>query len=170
VNKGRRAVLLLLILGLTVGCDQAIKRWAAEAPPARLGTSYLGGAIRLHYAENRGAFLSLGGALPARARFWLLTVGAGCLLAGIAAYALTAARLATGEVAGYALVAAGGLGNWADRLGDGVVVDFLSLGIGDWRTGVFNVADLAIVAGVALALGSAAIASTRPSPEKTNVS
>src|SRR5262249_6787727 len=116
----------------------------------------LGGAIRLHYAENRGAFLSLGRALPSRARFWLFTVGAGGLLVGIAAYALSAPRLAALEVAGYALVAAGGLANWAHRLRDRVVVDFLSLGIGGWRTGIFNVADLAIVTGVALAVSSAA--------------
>jgi signal peptidase II len=52
---------------------------------------------------------------------------------------------------GAALVAAGGLGNLWDRLvAGGLVIDFLNLGIGPLRTGIFNVADLAIVAGVVL--------------------
>jgi signal peptidase II len=34
----------------------------------------------------------------------------------------------------------------------GAVTDFMNLGIGSLRTGIFNVADLAIVAGIALLL------------------
>jgi signal peptidase II len=45
-------------------------------------------------------------------------------------------------------LAGGGFGNWMDRvLLGGVVVDFMNVGIGPVRTGIFNVADLAIMAG-----------------------
>jgi signal peptidase II len=37
-------------------------------------------------------------------------------------------------------------------LGDGRVIDFLNVGIGGLRTGIFNVADVAIMVGVALFL------------------
>jgi signal peptidase II len=48
-------------------------------------------------------------------------------------------------------VAAGGLGNLWDRLATGGwVVDFMNLGVGPLRTGIFNVADVALMAGVAL--------------------
>jgi signal peptidase II len=51
---------------------------------------------------------------------------------------------------GLALFVAGGLSNWIDRLSHGSVVDFMNVGIGPVRTGVFNVADVAIVTGAAL--------------------
>jgi signal peptidase II len=46
----------------------------------------------------------------------------------------------------------GGFSNWIDRLVDGKVVDFLNVGIGGVRTGVFNVADVAIMVGAVLFL------------------
>jgi signal peptidase II len=52
-----------------------------------------------------------------------------------------------------ALLVGGGLSNWYDRLvNDGRVVDFMVLGIGRLRTGVFNVADIAIMLGIGLML------------------
>ena len=39
---------------------------------------------------------------------------------------------------GVGLFVAGGASNWADRLFHGHVVDFLNVGIGSFRTGVFN--------------------------------
>ena len=56
-----------------MGCDQASNR----DEPAQ---SLLGGFLRLVFAENPGAFLSLGGRLPPAVRFGLLTVGVGLLL------------------------------------------------------------------------------------------
>ena len=52
-----------------------------------------------------------------------------------------------------ALVIGGGLGNLIDRIvHDGRVVDFMQVGFPWLRTGVFNVADMAIMAGVGLML------------------
>ena len=46
---------------------------------------------------------------------------------------------------------AGGVGNLIDRiLHDGTVVDFLNVGIGRIRTGIFNIADVAIMGGAVL--------------------
>jgi signal peptidase II len=47
----------------------------------------------------------------------------------------------------------GGLGNLIDRMmNDGRVVDFVSLGVGSLRTGIMNVADVAVFAGAMLLL------------------
>jgi signal peptidase II len=52
-----------------------------------------------------------------------------------------------------ALVAGGGISNLIDRLlYNGRVTDFLNVGIGGVRTGIFNVADMAIMAGALLLL------------------
>jgi signal peptidase II len=50
-----------------------------------------------------------------------------------------------------ALFCGGGLGNWIDRVArSGYVVDFLQCGIGPVRTGIFNLADVAVMAGALL--------------------
>jgi hypothetical protein len=55
------------------------------------------------------------------------------------------------QVGSYALIASGGFSNWIDRARfDGVVVDFMNMGLGPVRTGVFNVADIAILVGIGL--------------------
>jgi signal peptidase II len=64
-------------------------------------------------------------------------------------------RYRTGALASQAalgLVLGGAIGNLIDRLRFGRVVDFLDIGYGDVRWPVFNVADVAVVAGVALFL------------------
>ena len=51
----------------------------------------------------------------------------------------------------FALFLGGGIGNLIDRLtNDGRVIDFMHIGIGSLRTGIFNVADMALMAGVFL--------------------
>ncbi len=149
-----RVLVVASLLGLTVGCDQATKR-LAHATLQRTSHSFLFDVFRLTYAENKGAFLSLGTGLPDGARFWVLTVVVGVLLLGILAYALFARGLDGVQTAGYALIGGGGASNWVDRaMRDGAVIDFMNMGIGPLRTGVFNVADLAIVAGIAVLLVS----------------
>ena len=80
----------------------------------------------------------------------MLTVAVGLLLAGIVIFTAVNAKLNPHQVSGYAMIAGGGLSNWVDRArNDGSVVDFMNLGIGTvLRTGIFNVADLAIVLGI----------------------
>ena len=47
------------------------------------------------------------------------------------------------------LVFSGGISNFYDRVfNNGAVIDFLNIGFGTFRTGIFNVADVAIMAGV----------------------
>jgi signal peptidase II len=57
---------------------------------------------------------------------------------------------------GLALLAASGIGNLIDRLlFDGRVTDFLNIGIGSLRTGIFNVADVVGMIGFVVLLFAA---------------
>lgn len=160
----KRTSVLLGVLGVSVGCDQATKHLATASLAGHQQQSFLGDVFRLTYAMNDGAFLSLGANLPNGARFWVLTVGVGLLLLGLLAYATFGKRLNAVQVAGYALIAGGGLSNWFDRARNGgAVVDFMNMGLGQQlRTGIFNVADLAILVGIGVLL--LAKETKRPTP------
>lgn len=149
-----RALIFVVVLGASVGCDQATKVIATTSLKGSPPRIYLGDIFRLQFATNEGAFLSLGAGLPDGARYWILTVAVGLLLFGIAIYALGSRKLDAWQVAGYALIAGGGFSNWVDRARfDGQVVDFMNMGIGSsLRTGIFNVADLVILAGIGVLL------------------
>ena len=145
-------VLCVAVIGI-VGCDRVSKRVASEALSSMPTQSYLFDVVRLSYAENPGSFLSLGAKLRPSVRFALFTLGSGALLSFLVVYAVRH-RWSGLELLGLAVLVAGGASNWADRLTDGRVVDFLNIGVGPIRTGIFNVADIAVSAGVVILLFS----------------
>jgi lipoprotein signal peptidase len=59
LTSRRTLATLLAVLLPTVGCDRATKHLAEAALKGSAPRSFLGDVVRLHYAENRGAFLSL---------------------------------------------------------------------------------------------------------------
>ncbi|MCB0188836.1 MAG: signal peptidase II [Caldilineaceae bacterium] len=144
--------MLVVVLISCVGCDQATKMIARQELATAPMQEYWNGFFRLVYAENPGAFLSLGANLHPDMRFWVFTVFVGLLLSGLGWFALRYIQKAPLPfVIAVALIAGGGLGNLIDRLlYDGHVVDFMQIGFSPLRTGVFNVADMAIMAGTGL--------------------
>ena len=78
-------------------------------------------------------------------------------------------RVSGWRLVGLTLFLAGGASNWFDRATRGSVVDFISVGLGPVRTGIFNVADVAILLGVALVMiEEVAPASCRAAPRCTS--
>jgi signal peptidase II len=151
-SSGRtRALLLLLVIVATVGCDRATKRFAAARLEGGGTHSYLGGTVRLAYAENTGAFLSLGATWPEWARRGALGTVVAASLIGIA-YVAWRHRGGGPMLLGLCLILAGGGSNLFDRVAWGHVVDFMILRAGPLQTGIFNVADVAITLGVVLVL------------------
>ena len=153
MKTAQKVFLVLVVIFLCIGCDQATKRIAKEqlAPAQRI--EWLNGVVVLEYTENAGAFLSLGARLPEAARFWILIVFTGTMLAGMLVFVLTTREIGRLGVFAMSLVIGGGASNLLDRIHhDGAVVDFMNIGIGRVRTGIFNVADVAIMAGVGLLL------------------
>jgi signal peptidase II len=136
----------------TIGCDRVTKHMA-ETLAGQPGQSYLSDTIRLQYAENPGGFLSLGADWPPAVRISVFAVATFIGLTWLAMWTFRGPWSAW-PMAGAALCVAGGASNWIDRVLRGNVVDFLNLGLGPVRTGIFNVADVALmVGGVLLFLG-----------------
>ena len=138
--------LLMLFTLALVGCDHATKA-VAEATLAHRGPlSIVPGVLDLRYARNHDTAFSLLRDLH--------FPGKAALLAALSALAIGAVMVAwwrrrggsSAEQAAYALIVAGAVGNVIDRVRRGYVVDFIEV----HRWPVFNVADMAIVAGAAL--------------------
>ncbi|HWX20537.1 MAG TPA: signal peptidase II [Candidatus Binatia bacterium] len=153
-----RLVVICLVLVCTAGCDQVTKH-LARTELGRMGDSRLPGRfIEFTLAENPGAFLSLGASFPQAARSALIV----CVSFGLAfllAYLVRAPRLRSVSFLGLALIWAGGLSNLFDRFArDGLVTDFMVVRVGPLHTGVFNLADFAIVVGVLMLVASSCVA------------
>lgn len=142
-------LLAIVLILTTIGCDRVTKHLATEHLADAERHSFLGDVFRLEYAENTGAFLSLGSTLPDKLRTGLLTYGVALGLIVVAIVAVKK-RWSGVPLAGAALIWAGGASNLVDRALRGSVVDFMNLGIASLRTGIFNVADIAILAGAVL--------------------
>lgn len=147
-------MLVGLVAGSCVGCDQVTKAVAHQHLAGQEVFSMLGGTVRLSYVENPGAFLSLGADLPAAVRFWAFGVLVALALAAVTAHLVMGRTTSAAHLVGMAMILGGGLGNLIDRASTGVVRDFLNMGIGPLRTGIFNLADLAITTGFVIVLCS----------------
>lgn len=164
-----RFIVVMLTLSCCVGCDQVSKSAARSMLHSGVTESLFADSLRLQLTENSGSFLSLGASLPEQLRFTLFTAAVAVVLIGLVCAALFARRLSTARFVALALLAGGGISNLIDRLiYDGRVTDFLNVGIGTLRTGIFNLADMAILAGaLLLVLRMRAIPSMPSTPPTT---
>ncbi len=144
----RCLLLMFTVMVATVGCDQGTKQTAKRFLEPGRTISCMGDVFRLSYAENPGAFLGLGAGLPEAVRRAAFLVLEPLLLFGLSLYVLFNGKLNKHAITGSALIIGGGIGNLIDRLANqGAVIDFMNIGAGQLRTGIFNVADVAIMAG-----------------------
>jgi len=150
--KSKIKIFLFFILSFAfISCDRVTKDLAKEHLMNKGPASYFHDTFRLEYVENTGAALSLGAGLPQPYNFLLLSLIPMLFLLALFIYAIMKIREFDWiRILAFALVFAGGAGNITDRvLFDRHVTDFMNLGIQNIRTGIFNVADVCITAGVA---------------------
>jgi signal peptidase II len=149
-DSRRLAGLGLAIAALSFGLDQTFKWWmlgpfdiAARQPVE------VTGFLDLVLVWNRGISYGLFASHEQAVRLGLIALAL-AVSAGLAVWLVRARSLRL--AAGLGLVIGGALANMADRMVHGAVADFFLFHAAGWNWYVFNLADCAIVAGVALLL------------------
>ncbi len=153
--KRSAKILLFCISSLAlISWDRASKELAKEHLKGKEAVSYFHDTFRLQYVENTGAALSMGDSLPKAASFWLLSILPLAFLLAMSGYVIKRSNeMGKAKLVSFALIIAGGLGNIYDRIVfDRHVTDFMNMGIGSLRTGIFNFADMFITAGAIVLL------------------
>ena len=150
LRQGCRGWWIALLAALA---DRLTKAVAARLPAA--GGTLIPGLVKLTPVENRGVAFSMfsGQNLP-------IVLGTAALIAGIIVWLIARPDAPKPLRAGLWLIVGGGLGNLYDRLTLGGVSDFIELAF--MRFAVFNVADVCICVGAALAIIGTALAPDGP--------
>lgn len=148
-RKFEKILLIALVVSLTVGCDQTTKRVAEKTLKGAAVKSMLRDTVRLQYVENTGAFLGFGSRFPAHVKFWTFLMMPIAMLLGMLLFGLYSRKITRWQLMFLMMAVGGGVSNLIDRVFlNGRVTDFLNMGIGSLRTGIFNIADVAIMFGM----------------------
>lgn len=178
MNVSDRIKIILVMLVSVLVMDQVTKKLADIYLKDAEVFYYLWDMLQIRYAENTGAWGGLGGNLPLWGRIMFLQVLPFAFLIGLFFYVVTRDEFGRGDLIAFGLILGGGLGNLIDRIFYGYVIDMLYIGIGqfglpvsqwfadnlfqaNWLstlgTNIFNVADVAIMAGTIYILAIAII-------------
>ena len=99
--------------------------------------------------------MGLGSSIPEPWRQTLFSIGTGFILLVLLGYTVFSRSVSPSVIFAFALHFLGGIGNLIDRLMySGYVVDSINLVIGSLRTGIFNVADIAVTIGVLILISA----------------
>jgi signal peptidase II len=147
-DRWRRGLLVGVVIAGLLLTDRWLKLLSIDYLRESRPIDLAWGFIRLVYQENHGAMLSLGAGLPTSIRFLFFTVLVALLL-GVLLFAILLKRtVRPSDALAAAFVVGGGAGNVIDRLVyHGAVIDYVTIGFEWLRTGVFNLADAAIIVG-----------------------
>ena len=139
--------MVLAIAAAIVLVDQATKAWAVASLQGNPPVEVLGTWLEWSFATNSGAAFSFGSG-----NAWIFTIIAAAMIVTVLFFTWRVTNMWWALAMG--LILGGGAGNFIDRMvrepgvGQGHVIDFIA--VPNWP--VFNVADMAIVAGAALAV------------------
>jgi signal peptidase II len=146
-----RIVLILLIITVNIGCDQFSKKIVKRSVLPYETIHVLNDHLTVTRVENSGAFLSAGDSMSkASKQIFLTLIPVVAMILGLVYLFLK--PVSGNMLVGLCFVIGGGVGNLFDRILYGSVTDFLYLKFGIFQTGIFNMADVSIMAGMSIVL------------------
>ena len=147
ISKNTELLPITLVL-VVISADQYTKFLAEKFFTTTNDVTFFYNLFQFTLIQNYGGFLGVVNRLPENSRFFLLTICVSVLLLGCLLYLFGRNKRTMVYDIPLALVTGGGIGNLLDRmLHNGGVTDFLSIGVDNFRTGIFNFADASILTG-----------------------
>ncbi len=141
-------VIILATLFFTIYSDQFTKSMAKFYLEDQDVISSSSSIIVFSYVENSAGFLGILKGLPAYLQFFLLNICVSLILLYSLYYLFFWKSRTVFHTLALAVLTGGGISNLIDRIiHDGRVIDFLQLGVGSLKTGIFNLADIYILTG-----------------------
>jgi signal peptidase II len=129
--------------------DQASKAWAVKTLKFGGAQEVISGFLNFAYATNTGVAFSMFAGNGDTGK-WALSLLAFVASALVLFFFWRTPRSDDRILGALALLLAGIIGNFLDRVRLGYVVDFIDVQFGSWHYPTFNVADMAICAGAGL--------------------
>jgi signal peptidase II len=133
-----------------VGLDQAAKAMVRAELPLYGSQTVIPGLMDVVHVRNSGVAFGILNDMTHPLRTVLTTALALAALVGIASYARHVRREERMARFGLSLILGGAIGNLADRIRQGFVLDFVDVYWRNWHFWAFNVADAAITIGAVL--------------------
>jgi signal peptidase II len=145
-------ILIILLVLLNIGCDQVSKKVVRENVSYQEYIPLIKDHFILTNVENTGAMLGFGANFPPALKVMLFQVLPLIVLLVLLYRILTRTHTNKWMLWAFAFVIGGGIGNLIDRIALGSVTDFFQIRLGFFKTGIFNMADVAVTTGVLLIL------------------
>jgi len=149
VHKSR-ILFLPILLSVLLGCDQITKQMARARLKDRDTISFFYNTLRLDYVENTGTLFGLGSNLTGIPAFIIHSLIPWIILLLLGIYTIKQRnRMSQPAFISMGFILGGGFGNIMDRILSGShVTDFIDIGIKNFRTGFFNLADFFLITGI----------------------
>lgn len=155
MKLSRTLSIILLIIG-NIALDQISKVIVRTTINKTDYIPLIGDYFTLMNVENTGAFLGMGSDLNPTVKIIALMIIPVFVLGYLIYYILKNKNLDKMSLIALSCIAGGGISNVYDRIVMGSVTDFLHIDLGGiFRTGIFNIADVSVSAGmIALLIAS----------------
>jgi len=152
IEKNRNTSITILI-AVSILLDQLSKILIRNNVEQYSDIKLVGEYFILTNVENSGAFLGMGSDFSPIMKSIFLVILPIVILTCIIIYVYRDKEIDKISLIGFSIIIGGGIGNIFDRIIYGSVTDFLFIDLGGiFKTGIFNIADLAVTTGMILIL------------------
>ena len=151
--KLSRTLSIILLIVANIAIDQISKAIARMEIAKNEIIPIIGDTFIMTNVENKGAFLGMGSDLSETSRLIFLLILPILVLGYVVYYILKNKTLDRMSLIAFCCIVGGGIANVYDRIVYGSVTDFFHIDLGGiFRTGIFNVADMSVSAGMIMLL------------------
>lgn len=150
-----RNLFIVLLIVFNIAIDQITKVMVRSSIKIREVIEIIGDKFILTNVYNKGAFLGMGSDMNPILHFIFLKILPSLVLIYVIYYIIKTKELDRLSLIAFCSIIGGGIANVFDRIVFGKVTDFFFIDLGGvFKTGIFNVADISVTAGLIMLLFS----------------